>query len=118
LRQSVFTNALFATTTTTFEYDPLGRLSHIDPDGTPDSADDESGGVLRDIGTSNASAALLSGTDDLAAGGRPELARLAQNQMRYSGAFGDVIGGVAGTNPYLPSWPDASAACGSGGGCR
>jgi RHS repeat-associated protein len=41
LRQSVFTNALFSTTTTTFEYDPLGRLSHIDPDGTPDSADDE-----------------------------------------------------------------------------
>ncbi|MFN9808130.1 MAG: hypothetical protein ACK6CU_00675, partial [Deltaproteobacteria bacterium] len=41
LRQSVFTNALFATTTTTFEYDPLGRLTHIDPDGTPDSADDE-----------------------------------------------------------------------------
>jgi RHS repeat-associated protein len=41
LRQSVYTNAFFGTTTTTFEYDPLGRLSHIDPDGTPDNADDE-----------------------------------------------------------------------------
>jgi RHS repeat-associated protein len=41
LRQSVHTNALYATTTTTFEYDALGRLSRIDPNGTPDDADDE-----------------------------------------------------------------------------
>jgi hypothetical protein len=43
--QSVYANAFFGTTTTTFEYDPLGRLSHIDPDGTPDNADDDSSGT-------------------------------------------------------------------------
>ncbi|MFN9810450.1 MAG: RHS repeat-associated core domain-containing protein [Deltaproteobacteria bacterium] len=41
LRQSVSTIVGVGSTTTTFEYDPLGRLSHIDPNGTPDDADDQ-----------------------------------------------------------------------------